>query len=309
MAPISDGTAAAMTMRALAPTRTRQSRAPSATARPAGHSAAGSPSDQPADEVAHPKSVGHRHASTCSHGKDRQCQHGGYDTHLGYKHGVSCWPPSVTPLMPRARRQPPRSDGTCAALARRMRSIPRAIERATPTGPIRNLAMLGSHVPRQCGIATFTADLSDAIAVAFPAIDCFVLAMNEAGSRHAYPPRVRFELDESDLASYRNAAELLNAGSADVVSVQHEYGIFGGDAGSHVLQLLKALRMPIVTTLHTVIAEPNPAQRAVMDELTRLSRRLVVMSARGAALLGEIHHVPNAKIDLIPHGIHTVPFA
>jgi glycosyltransferase involved in cell wall biosynthesis len=168
--------------------------------------------------------------------------------------------------------------------------------------------MLGNHVPRRCGIATFTTDLSDAIAAEFGALDCFVLAMNDAGRRHAYPPRVRFEITESDVASYRRAADFLNVNAVDVVCVQHEYGIFGGKAGSHVLALLRELRMPIVTTLHTILGEPNPLQRSAMDELTQLSERLVVMSTHGATLLHDVHGVPERKIDVIPHGIPRVPF-
>jgi glycosyltransferase involved in cell wall biosynthesis len=176
-------------------------------------------------------------------------------------------------------------------------------------GAIRTIAILGNHAPRQCGIATFTTDLSDAIASEFSEPDCFVLAMNDAGRHHEYPPRVRFEIAESDVASYRRAADFLNVNAVDVVCVQHEYGIFGGKAGSHVLTLLRELRMPIVTTLHTILREPTPAQRGVMNEITQLSQRLVVMSAHGAALLRDVHGVPESRIDLIPHGIPTVPFA
>ncbi len=167
--------------------------------------------------------------------------------------------------------------------------------------------MLGNHLPRQCGIATFTSDLSDAIAAESANIDCFVLAMNDAGRRHAYPSRVRFEITESDVGAYRRAADFLNVNTVDVLAVQHEYGIFGGKAGSHVLAMLRELRMPIVTTLHTILAEPNPQQRTVMDELTALSERLVVMTVHGAALLRDVHGVPDHKIDVIPHGIPTVP--
>jgi glycosyltransferase involved in cell wall biosynthesis len=174
-------------------------------------------------------------------------------------------------------------------------------------GSIRTIAMLGNHVPRQCGIATFTADLTDAIAAEFADIDCSVLAMDDPGRRHAYPPRVRFALDESDVASYRRAADFLNVGAFDVVCLQHEYGIFGGKAGGHVLALLRELRMPVVTTLHTLLAEPDAAQRAVMDEITRLSERIVVMSAHGAEIARRVHGVPDAKIDHIPHGIPQVP--
>src|SRR5688572_11402465 len=177
------------------------------------------------------------------------------------------------------------------------------------TTAIRTIAVLGNHVPRQCGIATFTSDLSDAIAAEVPTLDCFVLAMNDPGRRHAYPPRVRFEIAETDLASYRRAADFLNVNTVDVTCVQHEYGIFGGKGGSHVLALLRELRMPIVTTLHTLMAEPSAIQREVMDELARVSERLVVMSKHAARLLHDVHGVPDRKIDLIPHGIPNVPFS
>ncbi len=176
-------------------------------------------------------------------------------------------------------------------------------------GTIHTVALLGNHAPRQCGIATFTTDLSEAIANEFPGLDCFVLAMNDRGRRHAYPRRVRFEISETDTPSYLRAADFLNVNPVDVLCVQHEYGIFGGKAGSHVLALLRELRMPIVTTLHTILAEPNPQQRMVMDELAKLSERFVVMSALGAELLHSVHGVEKAKIDLIPHGIPDVPFA
>jgi glycosyltransferase involved in cell wall biosynthesis len=128
------------------------------------------------------------------------------------------------------------------------------------------------------------------------------------GRRHAYPDRVRFEISEGEIASYRRAADFLNVNSVDLLCLQHEYGIFGGKAGGHILALLRELRMPIVTTLHTILAEPNPAQRLVMDELVQLSARFVVMSQHGAALLRDVHQVKDSKIDLIPHGIHSIPF-
>src|SRR5512140_1770887 len=174
---------------------------------------------------------------------------------------------------------------------------------------IRRIAMLGNHLPRQCGIATFTTDLSEAIASVAKDVDCFVLAMNDGRHQHAYPGRVRFELTDTDNGAYTRAADFLNVNDVDVISVQHEYGIFGGKAGSHLLPLLRELRMPIVTTLHTILAAPNLHQRRVMDELTALSDRLVVMTAGGAELLQQVHGVPAEKIDLIPHGIPNVPFA
>jgi glycosyltransferase involved in cell wall biosynthesis len=179
----------------------------------------------------------------------------------------------------------------------------------TTGGAIRTVALLGNHTPRQCGIATFTADLSGAIRDLDAELDCFVVAMNDAGKQHAYPKQVRFEVAEADLAAYHRAADFLNVNDVQVLSLQHEYGIFGGEAGAHVLALLRALRMPIVTTLHTILAEPSDAQRVVMDELCALSQRMVVMSANGAELLRKVHGISPEKIDLIPHGIPVLPGA
>ena len=175
------------------------------------------------------------------------------------------------------------------------------------SGAVRRVALLGNHLPRQCGIATFTTDLADAISASFPGLHCGVVAMNDAGRRHSYGDRVHFEIAENDLASYRRATDFLNVGAIDVLCLQHEYGIFGGNAGSHVLALLSEVRMPIVTTLHTILSEPTIEQRRVMDEVTRLSTRLIVMSHCAGELLREVHGVPADKIDLIPHGIPTLP--
>lgn len=171
------------------------------------------------------------------------------------------------------------------------------------------VAFLGDYLPRKCGIATFTTDLRSAVATAFPALQCPVVPVNDVEAGYAYPPEVRFELAEQDLPSYLRAADYLNITGADVLCVQHEFGIYGGPAGSHVLALLREVRMPIVTTLHTVLREPPDEQRRVMRELTRLSTRLVVMSERGRDFLRTHHQVPDAKIDIIPHGIPDVPFS
>ena len=177
----------------------------------------------------------------------------------------------------------------------------------TGADQIRRFATLGNHLPRHCGIATFTTHLTDALVEQLPDADGFVVAMNDAGRHHAYPSRVRFEIGEGDLSSYRRAADFLNVNQVDVLSVQHEYGIFGGKAGAHLLELLRALRMPIVTTLHTILSEPNPSQRAVLEELARLSERLIVMSESGVELLTQVHGIHADQIDLIPHGIPQVP--
>jgi glycosyltransferase involved in cell wall biosynthesis len=175
------------------------------------------------------------------------------------------------------------------------------------SGRVRTVAMLGNHLPRHCGIATFTTDLTQAIVSEVPDVDCFVLAMNDPGMHHAYPPRVRFEIAEADVAGYRRAADFLNVNGVDVLSVQHEYGIFGPKAGVNVLELLRELRMPVVTTLHTIVGTPSAVQRAVMDSLVAMSERVIVMSSDGGALLHQVHGVDVAKIDVIPHGIPMVP--
>ncbi len=170
------------------------------------------------------------------------------------------------------------------------------------------IAIIGNYLPRQCGIATFTADLCDAVAIEYGTERLFALPVNDPESEYKYPERVRFELTEEELSSYEHAAEFLNFTNVDLVCVQHEYGIFGGAAGSHILKLLRNLRMPIVTTLHTVLREPNPDQHRVMVELAELSDRLIVMSQHSSQFLQEIFQVPAAKIDVIPHGVPSLAF-
>src|SRR5205823_8837177 len=159
------------------------------------------------------------------------------------------------------------------------------------------------YVPRRCGIATFTHDVCEAVATASPLSLCIVGAINDRPEGYDYPPRVRFELVEKDLDSYRRAADFLNFNNVDVLCVQHEFGIYGGPAGSHLLTLLKEVRMPVVTTLHTVLREPGTQQRLVMDELLRRSDRVVVMARKGAEFLREVYGAPDEKVDVIPHGI------
>jgi glycosyltransferase involved in cell wall biosynthesis len=173
---------------------------------------------------------------------------------------------------------------------------------------IKRVAFIGNYLPRQCGIATFTTDLCEAIADEYQGTSCIALPVNDIEAGYDYPARVRFELTEKDIESYRRAADFLNINNVDMVSLQHEYGIYGGRAGSYIIALLRELRMPIVTTLHTILREPDTDQRRVLEEIASLSDRLVVMSERGAEFLREIYHVPPEKIDLIPHGIPDVPF-
>ncbi len=171
---------------------------------------------------------------------------------------------------------------------------------------VQKIAFIGSYTPRKCGIATFTYDLRTSIANATNA-ECLVVAMNNVSSEYTYEKVVQVEIAEQELEEYRSAADYLNFNNVDVVSLQHEFGIFGGQAGSHVLALLRDLRMPVVSTLHTVLSEPNPMQKSVMLELISLSTRLVVMTERCRQTLIGIYSAEPEKIDLIAHGIPCAP--
>ena len=175
-------------------------------------------------------------------------------------------------------------------------------------GALKRIAFIGNYMPRQCGIATFTTDLCEAFAAACAETTCIALPVNDTEAGYEYPPRVRFELTEKDIRSYRRAADFLNINNMDLVCLQHEYGIYGGRAGSHILVLLQELRMPIVTTLHTILSDPNPDQLRVLKQVAALSDRLVVMSERGVTFLRDVYGVSIDKIDFIPHGIPDVPF-
>jgi glycosyltransferase involved in cell wall biosynthesis len=168
--------------------------------------------------------------------------------------------------------------------------------------------VIGNYLPRQCGIATFTTDLCSAIAAEYGTAQLLALPVNDIEEGYDYPARVRWSLDQNEVASYEEAARFLNFNNIDMVCLQHEYGIFGGPAGSHILDLLRGLKMPVVTTLHTVLREPNPNQLMVMEQIAELSDRLIVMSQLSAQFLQEIFKVPESKIDMVPHGVPDLPF-
>lgn len=173
---------------------------------------------------------------------------------------------------------------------------------------VNKVAFLGDYPPRQCGIATFTRDLRDAVAESNPGWNCPVIAVSDLPGTYDYPPEVRFEIPQPDVASYLRAANFLNLAHTDALCVQHEFGIFGGTAGSHLLGLLRRVRMPVITTLHTVLETPDADQRRVFEEVVGLSTRVVVMAERARGMLRGIYQVPDDKIVLIPHGIPDMPF-
>jgi glycosyltransferase involved in cell wall biosynthesis len=186
-------------------------------------------------------------------------------------------------------------------------AVDRARLRSKPSLPSR-IAVIGNYLPRHCGIATFTTDLCGAISTECGSARLLALPVNDTKAGYDYPDRVRWSLAQDDVQSYQQAAEFLNFNNIDMVCLQHEYGIFGGPAGSHILHLLRGLKMPVVTTLHTVLREPNPDQMLVMEEIAELSDRLIVMSQLSSQFLQEIFKVPGRKIDTIPHGVPDLPF-
>jgi glycosyltransferase involved in cell wall biosynthesis len=168
---------------------------------------------------------------------------------------------------------------------------------------IPQIAIVGSYVPRRCGIATFSHDLRAALEQCAPRINCQAIAVSDQPGAYRYPDEVRFEIDQHDAASYGEAATYLNASHIGAVSLQHEFGIFGGPAGAHIIEFVSRLHAPLITTLHTVLANPEDDQRRVMEELIQHSASIVVMAAKGRQILEDVYAVPADKIAVIPHGI------
>jgi glycosyltransferase involved in cell wall biosynthesis len=174
--------------------------------------------------------------------------------------------------------------------------------------PIRRIAVIGNSLPRRCGIATFTTDLQRAISASRPNLETCIVAMNDHGQTYDYPASVAFQIKDDTIEDFVHAADFLNASRFDAVCLQHEFGIFGGNAGAHILELLSRLTMPVVTTLHTVLAKPTAVQRAVMARIVETSSKIVVMANKGRELLRSVYQVPDDKIEVIAHGIPDFPF-
>lgn len=172
--------------------------------------------------------------------------------------------------------------------------------------PTQRVAFVGNYPPRRCGIATFTFDLRSAFALAHPNVSCPVLAMNDRLEGYAYDKDVRIEVAEQDIQQYHRMAEYINTHRIESVSLQHEYGIYGGDCGEHILTFLKEVRAPVVTTLHTILKDPSPQQRRIMMGILAMSSAVVTMTETGRTLLAEVYHADMTRVAVIPHGIPDV---
>jgi glycosyltransferase involved in cell wall biosynthesis len=170
------------------------------------------------------------------------------------------------------------------------------------------LAFIGNSLPRRCGIATFTTNLQQAISTSCAGVETAIVAMTDHGHAYDYPSVVRLQVNDARIEDYAHAADVLNASQFEAVSLQHEFGIFGGEAGAHIMALLSRLNMPIVTTLHTVLSEPTLAQRGVLDRIVEASSKVIVMAEKGRELLRSVYRAPAEKIEVIPHGIPDFPF-
>jgi glycosyltransferase involved in cell wall biosynthesis len=166
-----------------------------------------------------------------------------------------------------------------------------------------DIAIVGTYGPRRCGIASFTADLARAVCTHSQAELPMILAVTEPSGEHQYPSEVKFEIRQNSKADYARAAEFVNYSQARLVSIQHEYGIFGGDDGSYILEFVHALRVPSIVTLHTVLRQPSDGQMAIVRRFAERCEAIVVMSRIAKDLLAAAYGVAGAKIRIIPHGI------
>jgi glycosyltransferase involved in cell wall biosynthesis len=175
--------------------------------------------------------------------------------------------------------------------------------RTTSEEAITKLALIGNFLPRQCGLATFTTDVYEATRARFPDIQVDVYAMDDHPGRYDYPDAVVAAIPQDDLSAYIATARRIDASGAQAIWVQHEYGIYGGPAGDHLLALLDRTTLPVIVTLHTVLEKPSADERRVLEGLLRRSARVIVMAERGREILQRVYGASPRQIVMIPHGV------
>lgn len=174
---------------------------------------------------------------------------------------------------------------------------------------IDHIALIGNFLPRKCGIATYTTHTYAALEARFPGMRVDIWAMDDHPGRYAYPPEVTGSIAQHERSAYLDAAGRIEDSGAQAIWVQHEYGIFGGAAGEHLVTLLERTSLPVIVTLHTVLEQPNEDQRRVMDALLRRAARVIVMADKGREILCRVHDVDARKLAMIPHGVPDRPLA
>jgi glycosyltransferase involved in cell wall biosynthesis len=167
---------------------------------------------------------------------------------------------------------------------------------------------IGTYVPKECGIATFTADLLNSVSWGYNDIHCEVIALNDPSETHNYPDEVVFQIQRDRIEDYYRAADYINQSDIDIVCLQHEFGLFWGNAGDYIFALLSGINKPVISTMHTVIREPEPEYRVSTEKLIRYSEKLIVMSQTAVDMLKDVYKAPADKIELIFHGVPDYPF-
>ena len=167
---------------------------------------------------------------------------------------------------------------------------------------------IGTYVPKECGIATFTSDLLNSVSGENNDVHCEVIALNDPSETYNYPEEVVFQIERDKIEDYYRAADYINQSDADIICLQHEFGLFWGDAGDYIFALLSGINKPVITTMHTVIREPELEYRVSTEKLIRYSEKLVVMSQTAVDMLKDVYEVPEDKIEVIFHGVPDYPF-
>lgn len=177
------------------------------------------------------------------------------------------------------------------------------MQQADGVTPIDHLALVGNFLPRKCGLATYTTDTFTALKGRFPDLQIDVYAMDDHPGRYDYPPEVTRSIPDQDRMAYLDAARAIEASGAQALWLQHEYGIFGGPAGEHILALLDRVSIPVIVTLHTILEKPDADQRRVMEGLLRRAARVIVMAERGREILERVYGASGRNVVMIPHGV------
>jgi len=170
------------------------------------------------------------------------------------------------------------------------------------------ILFIGTYVPKECGIATFTSDLLNSVSGEYKDVHCEVIALNDPSETYNYPAEVVFQIERDKIEDYYRAADYINQSDADIVCLQHEFGLFGGDAGGYIYAILSGIDKPVITTMHTVIREPELEYRVSTEKLIRYSEKLVVMSQTAVDILKDVYEAPEDKIEVIFHGLPDYPF-
>lgn len=167
---------------------------------------------------------------------------------------------------------------------------------------------ISTYIPRRCGIATFTKDLTNAINLINPYALAEVMAMNKPEDNLEYPWEVKYKINQFELNTYLQAVDYINQSGANIIMLEHEFGIFGGHCGDYVIPFIESIKKPIITTFHTVVENPDSVCGQIIQRIARASKAVVVMMPESANRLAKYYHVPKRKIVIIPHGTPDLPY-